>query len=138
MYVVCTEIGTIRKIKVEVEDKDIKYRYVVQCNTGQYKRDDSTLFGTKEMAEEYCLKMNKPKKKILLKDIVIDRDFKCTKPNTEKIKAKIDYYNKNCKFYTKIVINKQNLLIDGYITYMIAKMYGKELIECWVEDKELA
>lgn len=137
MYVVCDGVAVVKGLKIDVKKNGISYRYRVGTSSGQYKRDNSTLFKTREEAEEYCIKMNKPKKQILLKDIVIPGCFKDTKPNVEKVKEKIDYYNKHGKFDSKIVINKQDILVDGYITYMIAKMYGKELIECYIEDKEI-
>jgi hypothetical protein len=41
---------------------------------------------------------------------------------------RIEYFKKNQNFETQIVVDKDNNLIDGYTTYLIAKKYGINFI----------
>lgn len=61
-----------------------------------------------------------------IKDIRIPKEFQ--KPRTEKMKERIEYFKKNQNFETQIVVDKDNNLIDGYTTYLIAKKYGIDFI----------
>ena len=61
-----------------------------------------------------------------IKDIRIPKEFQ--KPRTEKMNERIEYFKKNQNFETQIVVDKDNNLIDGYTTYLIAKKYGINFI----------
>lgn len=70
-------------------------------------------------------KLNKVKI-MRIKDIIIPKEFQ--KPRTEKMNERIEYFKKNQNFETQIVVDKDNNLIDGYTTYLIAKKYGINFI----------
>jgi hypothetical protein len=57
---------------------------------------------------------------------IILKEFQ--KPRTEKMNERIEYFKKNQNFETQIVVDKDNNLIDGYTTYLIAKKYGINFI----------
>lgn len=59
-----------------------------------------------------------------LKDIVISEDFKSTVPVSWKLQKKMEYYERTWKLPEDIVINDENVLIDGYTTYLTASRYG--------------
>lgn len=63
-----------------------------------------------------------------LEDIKIKRCFKRTPPKKEKMKKKLDYYNRTGRYESKIILNKRNRLVDGYTTYLLAKKHGKKII----------
>lgn len=44
-----------------------------------------------------------------------------TKPNPEKLNSRRKYYLKNGYFRSTIVLDKNNHLLDGYTTYLLAK-----------------
>ena len=48
-----------------------------------------------------------------------------SKPNQKKMQKKIEYYRKNHKFESQIVIDTDYTLLDGYTSYLIAKNYNK-------------
>ena len=48
-----------------------------------------------------------------------------SKPNPKKMQKKIEYYRKNHKFESQIVIDTDYTLLDGYTSYLIAKNYNK-------------
>ncbi|MDD6571942.1 MAG: DUF5839 family protein [Thermoflexaceae bacterium] len=58
-----------------------------------------------------------------LKDIIISEDFKNTEPAAWKLQRKIDYYEETRELPEDIVINDENVLIDGYTTYLLAARY---------------
>ena len=63
-------------------------------------------------------------KEFPLKDIVISDDFKNTIPAEQKMQKKIECFNRTGKLPGVIVINDENVLIDGYISYLIATECG--------------
>lgn len=64
-----------------------------------------------------------------IEDIKIKYYFKKTSPRKEKMKRKIDYYNRTGRYESKIILNKTNRLIDGYTTYLLAKKHGRKIIK---------
>lgn len=78
--------------------------------------------------EEYTLKniseFNRPLEGEIIKidSIRIRKYFK--KPNPRKLATRKIYYEKHNYFRSQIVVNKNNYLVDGYTTYLIAKEKG--------------
>lgn len=68
-----------------------------------------------------------------LKNIKISKEFKMKYPKTLKLISKMEYYLRNNKFEQPIIINKDNVLIDGYTSYIIAQMLNKK----WVRVKRV-
>lgn len=68
-----------------------------------------------------------------LKNIKISKEFKMKYPRTLKLISKMEYYLRNNKFEQPIVINKENVLVDGYTSYIIAQMLNKK----WVRVKRV-
>lgn len=68
-----------------------------------------------------------------LKNIKISKEFKMAYPKTLKLISKMEYYLRNNKFEQPIVINKDNVLVDGYTSYIIAQMLNKK----WVRVKRV-
>lgn len=63
-----------------------------------------------------------------LKNIKISKEFKMKYPRTLKLISKMEYYLRNNKFEQPIVINKDNVLVDGYTSYIIAQMLNKKYV----------
>lgn len=59
-----------------------------------------------------------------LQDIIISEDFKNTEPAAWKMQRKADYYERTGELPEDIVINDENVLIDGYTIYLTAAKYG--------------
>ena len=72
--------------------------------------------------------------KVKESDIIIPEEFKATKPRFEKMIQKRKFYRKNNRFESKIVLNKDFLLIDGYTSYIIAKENGMKYVEVYFVD----
>lgn len=66
-------------------------------------------------------------KEFQIKDIRISKEFEASTPRGEKIKRKLGYYDRNGHLPEDIILNDNNVLIDGYITYLVAQIKG---IEC--------
>lgn len=134
IYIPVDDKVSIDKIRISINKNDTIIKYTVQHGTNKYNRETEKLFKTLEEAQKWCDEANKQKEVININDIIISKSFEQTKPNTDKFKEKLDYFNKNGKFNKNIIINKHFVLVDGYINYLIAKMYGINSIECIVED----
>ena len=59
--------------------------------------------------------------KMRLSDIKISKSFAATTPKEEKMNICRDFWNNNYKQIKDIVINKDNILVDGYVQYLILK-----------------
>lgn len=59
-----------------------------------------------------------------LKDIIISEDFRKTEPAAWKMQLKADYYESTGELPAGIIINDENVLIDGYTIYLTAAKYG--------------
>jgi len=66
---------------------------------------------------------------IKLKRIKISNDFKKTLPRTRKIRDTYKCYRMKKNFGKDIVLDKHNVLIDGYTAYLVAKMVGLKKVE---------
>lgn len=69
--------------------------------------------------------------KVKVSDIIIPEEFKATKPRFRKMIKKRKFYRKNDRFESKIVLNKDFLLIDGYTSYIISKENGMKYVEAY-------
>ena len=59
-----------------------------------------------------------------LKDIIISEDFRKTEPAAWKMQLRADYYESTGELPAGIIINNENVLIDGYTIYLTAAKYG--------------
>lgn len=60
-------------------------------------------------------------KTMKLSEIKISNAFAVTTPNIEKVNTCRNYWEENHKQDRDIVVNKDNVLIDGYIQYLVLK-----------------
>ena len=72
--------------------------------------------------------VNRPNEGEIVKigSIKIKDDFK--EPGTFKMLERRYYYNEHKYFKNQIVLNAENYLVDGYITYLLAKEKGFDYI----------
>lgn len=133
IQIVCDEPFQITSYKVSL-DSNLKasIKYKGYCGHSSLNRAEENLFHTKEEAQVKCDEMNKEKIYINIKDIIIQDSF--LQPSIEKISERLDYYRDNHKFDKDITINKENVLLDGYVTYLICKLLNIETIRVIVEN----
>lgn len=60
--------------------------------------------------------------------IIISDDFASTPPKEEKLRQKEEYYSRTKTLDAEIIINDENILIDGYTSYLIAKSNGLKFV----------
>lgn len=68
-------------------------------------------------------------KNFKLKDIIISEDYKNTQPGSRKMERAELRYLLTRELPVNIVINDDGVLIDGYITYLLAVKYGVERLD---------
>lgn len=132
--VVVEEPCIVTKTTIKIEDnKDIVVKYQLKniCNT--FNRDEEELFLTKEDAQKKCDELNAEIVYINTSEIIIQDAFKETCPSIEKIQNKLNYFKNTNEFESNIVINKNNVLLDGYINYLICKMLNIETVKAVVK-----
>lgn len=134
--VVCDEPYVISLTKISINSSNnLIVRYKGRCGFVNLNRSESNLFSSKEEAQIACIELNLEKTNIKVEDIIIRDSFKATQPSITKIEKKLAYYKANGKFDSYIIINEENLLIDGYINYLICKMLNIDVVLVVAEDK---
>lgn len=63
---------------------------------------------------------------VRLENIKIKKDF--SEPKERKMKERRNYFNKYGYFKSPIILDKNNTLLDGYTTYLLAKEIGYKSI----------
>lgn len=69
-----------------------------------------------------------------IEDIIISKSFAETSPSKWKLAQCRTYYETNGEFDREIVLNGKNMLVDGYVAYLIAKEKGLSEVpisRCW-------
>lgn len=64
-----------------------------------------------------------------IKDIKIQDRYKESPPRRGKMESKWKHYKQYRKFEEEIIVNKHNVLIDGYTSYLIAKQEGIKSVQ---------
>lgn len=62
-------------------------------------------------------------------NIRIKSRWKRTPPKESKMQSKRYYYMLYGMYQSKITINKNNTLVDGYTTYLLEKEKGKKIVK---------
>lgn len=133
--IVCDEEYNIKIIRPNVYvDGTIIIKYKIQSATNTLNRAEQNLFLTKEEAQKKCAELNNKRVLINISDIAIPDDFKNSTPIPGKILRKLDYYNRYSKFDKDIVLNKDNVLIDGYINYLICQLLHINTIKVVIKN----
>lgn len=66
-------------------------------------------------------------------DITISQEFQLSKPNFRKVCRKDKIFKKTGKM-SKIMLNKDFVLTDGYISYLLYKSYEMDKVPVYFED----
>lgn len=122
-------------IKVKADGTVTRMKYRGSCGNSKFNRIEDNLFLTKEEAQVKCNELNRKRKTISVADIVIQDSFKYNKPSIEKIIDRLNYYNDRKKFSKDILVDENNVLLDGYISYLICKMLDLETVRVVINDE---
>lgn len=83
---------------------------------------DNTIDEQHDVIIDLSSRLLKQREFIKLSDIKISKKF--TKPRTEKLDHRTEYYRVYKNFEVPIILDKNNVLVDGYTTYLIARKEG--------------
>ena len=72
---------------------------------------------------------------VLISDIIIPDEFTKTTPKNSKVERIREYFNVYNTIDEPVTISSSNILMDGYIRYLIAKEHNIQLIPCVISDK---
>lgn len=113
-----------------IEERKIKmFKFIKKIKENINKKVDSKL---EEYANKNMLELNRITNRPLEGEIVKIENIKIpkkyVKPNSIKLISKDVYYYTHNYFRSQIVLTKDNYLIDGYTTYLLAKEKGFEFI----------
>lgn len=103
--------------------------FFVQTEVGEVLQFEANqLYAEKSEASRDCVFLNLPRLNINAERIHITEAFARTIPNTEKLNRRLEEFKKNGKCDTEIFIKSDGTLFDGYTSYLIYRMMGKEQI----------
>lgn len=83
------------------------------------------LFGKYEFGYEYW---------IYTKDIKVDPDWRKTKIGRVKFQRKLQYWYRTGEFESKILLDKDFNLLDGYLSVRIAEIKGIDKVPVYFVD----
>lgn len=72
-----------------------------------------------------------------IKDIKISKEFRKTLPKGAKMKECLSHYLETGKWDRDIVLGEDNVLIDGYVAYLIAKILDCEDVDVKIANAEI-
>jgi excinuclease UvrABC ATPase subunit len=121
-------------IKIKTDGTATRIKYRGGCGNTKLNRTEDNLFATKEEAKSKCDYLNKERKTVRVEDIIIQDSFKYNKPSVEKIIDRLNYYNDKKKFSKEILVDGNNVLLDGYITYLASKMLDLDSVRVVVDE----
>ncbi|MDY4692107.1 MAG: hypothetical protein SO401_00835 [Blautia sp.] len=81
-----------------------------------------------EKLVDLALERKGNREKVSIESIKIFPWFEKTPPDPEKIKQKEEHFQKTGLLPSEILLDGQNYLLDGYISYLLAEKYGLEKI----------
>ena len=84
-----------------------------------------SLFGGYESGYEYW---------VYTKDIKVPKSYKCTKIGTEKWNHKMGYWLRTGEFESKILIDREFNLVDGFSSMKIAHLKNIEKVPVYFVD----
>lgn len=80
------------------------------------------LFGIYETGCEYW---------VYIKDIHVDPKWRKTKIGREKFSMKMKYWNRTGEFESRIILDKDFHLIDGYSSFRIAELHNLDKVPAY-------
>lgn len=83
---------------------------------------DNAISEQNDLIQDLFKKISERKEIVKLADIIISKKF--TKPKKEKLQHRSEYYRVYKDFEVPIILDRNNVLVDGYTTYLIAKREG--------------
>lgn len=72
--------------------------------------------------------------RVKVKDIVISEKFKAFTPRFVKMVQKREYYRKYGVYDSKVFLNKDFVLVDGYTTYLLCVENGEKYVDVYFVD----
>ena len=89
----------------------------------------------KELIKKLLAKRTDKEYWVHLRDIKIPKRFARTRIRPEKWERKWNYFLETGELESKIVLNQDYLLVDGYSSYKIAKKAGIGKVPVWFAEK---
>lgn len=130
IYIPCSTPYTILSTQIGIDKYNnyfVKYKGISDGRI--LYRNNNNLDRDKETVQERCNDSNFTYGRMKLKDIIIPEDFQKTPPLVLKIQDRYNYYMRhNKRFKSEIIIDKNNVLLDGYITYELCKLMDKTYV----------
>lgn len=77
------------------------------------------------------------KRMMKVEDIIVRESFLNTIPKENKMKECRDYWKENQKQDRYIVVDRNNVLVDGYIQYLVLKENGIEEAKIRIDRKSV-
>jgi hypothetical protein len=128
-WIVLDSIFTIIGMKINIGSEVTTIKYKLTNSIKNFNRAGQNTFSTKEEAQMACDKLNQIKEFVNLNKIHISDDFAETIPNPQNIADRVKEYKTDKKFNNDIIVNSDYVLIDGYTTYLVCKMFEIENIK---------
>lgn len=92
------------------------------------KIDEKTVKYAQQNIDEMAKIINRPREGEIVKLENIEIPYYFVPPKESKMCIREQYYERNGYFRSTIILNRNNLLLDGYTTYLLALNKGYDYI----------
>lgn len=134
LYTVVDSPCIVKGVKVELEEGGTaSVTFKVTDGKSTFNRKGDKVFPTLTDALTFCEEMNNPIKMVDIDEINVIEHYNDSHPTPAKVTRKIEEYQETGKL-KPIEVNRDMVLVDGYITYKIAKMFNVKEVEVKVVE----
>lgn len=118
--------GTVIFIEVAMNQNKEKviYRVIDSGNNANRTVAADKLYLDRAFAEKECAFMNLERRLVQIEYIEVPCSFAATIPCNEKLMRRLDEWRNHRKFETEIFVDENLKLFDGYISYLVYRMFG--------------
>lgn len=71
---------------------------------------------------------------VKVSDIIIPKHFQAVVPRAQKMNKKRAFYKKYDVYESKVILNKDFMLLDGYTTYLLCIENGDKYVDVYFVD----
>lgn len=132
--------GTVIGIEYSQTVSGTKLIYrVTDDNRIPYKLTDDCVWLAEDAAQRRCDFLNLERRMVPIECIQIPHCFAATIPCNEKLMRRLDEWRSSRKFKTEIYVDENMNLFDGYTSFLMYRMLGKNDVPVviWPDEKRL-
>jgi hypothetical protein len=119
----CENVVLVTGYRFTVGKNETVIKYRGKMYGATVNRAENALYRTIEESQAECDRRNVEKITLPLASIKIQDEWVKTIPSPEKIAERVQEWKSKGRFNTRVAVDKNAMLLDGYSAYLVAKMF---------------